>query len=71
MLTFLDSFMLCKHLLEEDIKDPFAITPTPEETAFSICGEASGVTSLVDAGFGQWVVVWRTVVYVPAQHFWV
>ena len=38
--------MLCKHLLEEDNKDPFAITPNPEETAFSICGEASRVTTV-------------------------
>ena len=38
--------MLCKHLLEEDNKDPFAITPNPEETASSICGEASRVTTV-------------------------
>ena len=38
--------MLCKHLLEEDNKDPFAITPSPEETAFSTCGEAARVTTV-------------------------
>ena len=47
--------MLCKHLLEEDNKDPFAITPNPEETASSICAEASRVTTVWWTPASEWL----------------